>query len=208
MPAAVSAKTAVVVCAVGIFALQRMSGAGLGAASLLLVAVALCFVRERLWPLMRRSRFLFLAVAVLYAFSTPGTLLWASQYRWGPTIEGLSLALLHCSRLAGLIACVALLLGLYSRQSLLGGLYACVRPLTCLGVRVERLVLRALLSFEFVSEEKPARGLITRVLASEAPSTGGIAVPLHVELTPWSRIEIGYLVGALILVECAVRWSQ
>lgn len=185
-----------------------MSSLGLAATSLLLVLFAGCLVKERLWALMRRSRFLFLALALLYAFSTPGTLIWVTDIRTSPTVEGLSLALLHSLRLLGLIACVALLLGSYPRQSLISGLYACAQPLGWIGVPLERLVVRVALAFEVVSQGQGGQNIRDWVRASEEADSSPFAEPIGIELKPWAWSDLAWVLGMLVFAECAVRWSQ
>lgn len=118
----------------------------------LALMLALTLARARSLRLLRRVRVLMIAIAVLFAWFTPGEAVFAGWPQLGPTREGVTLALLHAARLAAVVCAVALLLERLPVARLVGGLYALARPFTVLGLPAERLALRLLLVLRFVDE--------------------------------------------------------
>lgn len=89
--------------------------------------VALLVAPAHLWRLLRRLRWLFLAVLITFAFGTPGRLL-IPDLPAGPTVEGLSAALHATARLAAMAACVALLFRMLPLRPLAGALHRLLHP--------------------------------------------------------------------------------
>jgi hypothetical protein len=203
----ISAKLALVSCAVGVLTLQRLGGAAMLLLCAVLLLVAVVVSRERLLALLRRSRFLFLAMLLLYSFGTPGTRLLLSDYLPVPTVEGLSLAALHCSRLAGLIAAVALLVTTYARSSLLGAFYSCALPFLYLGAKSDRLVVRASLALDLVSQAAAGQGFRSWLIDSRSDLEGPREAVI-LEVTPWSRLDVVCVLFLMLLSEAVVRWCQ
>ena len=184
MTGAASSKVAVLACVIGVVTLHRLGGVALASAGVVLLVWAVWLAQERLSALMRRSRFLFVAMLVLYSFATPGSRLWLSDYLPSPTIEGLSLSLVYCIRLAGLIACVAMLTSIYPRPSLLGAFHACAVPLGRVGFPTRKLVIRAALALELVSEMAPGRSFKDWLTAPSEASVMSACKPLQLETVP------------------------
>jgi energy-coupling factor transporter transmembrane protein EcfT len=134
----------------GVMLLQTLPAVALLPAVSACLAVALLLARRRCLRLLRRVRFLLLAIVVLFAWFTPGEALLAGWPQLSPSREGAFLALQHAARLVGVIAGVALLLEVLPRERLVGGMYALCRPLALLRVSPERLALRLLLVLRYV----------------------------------------------------------
>lgn len=134
----------------GVSLIQLLPGA------LLVPAVALClaaggvFARVRMLRLVRRIRFLLLAIVVLFAWFTPGEAAIVDLPLLSPTREGALLALEHGGRLIAVVCCVALLLEALPPARLVSGMYVMCRPLALIGVPPERLALRLLLVLHYV----------------------------------------------------------
>ena len=109
-----------------------------------------------LYGLLRRSRWIILAILVLFGWMTPGMpLTWLP----GATSDGLQQAGEQLARLLVSIAMVSVLLSRLDQTSLLTGCYGLVAPLSWLGVDVDRLVMRLALTLrrlELSSELDPA----------------------------------------------------
>jgi energy-coupling factor transporter transmembrane protein EcfT len=114
--------------------------------------------RVRFLRLLRRVRVLLIAIAVLFAWFSPGEALFHDWPRLGPTREGLALAVLHAARLIAVVCAVAVLLERLSLQRLVGGLHAISRPLRLIGVPPERLALRLLLVLRYVEASPRGEG--------------------------------------------------
>lgn len=131
---------------------QLLPPALLGGALLLVGSLALLLARTRTLRLLRRVRVLMLAIAVLFAWFTPGEAMFVELPSLGPTREGLMLALLHGARLAVVVCAVALLLERLPVERLVAGLYALGRSLAVFGLPAERFALRLLLVLRYVDE--------------------------------------------------------
>jgi energy-coupling factor transport system permease protein len=129
-------------------------------------------VRHAAWRLLRRMRWLFLSIAVIYLWLTPGAPLIpgvGSFTAWLPTVDGLWLGALRISALALMAAAAGLLLAVTSRDEMLGALRWLLAPLGRLRFPDERFAVRAVLSLEAVTRMQ------TRVRAAlaEAADTAG-----------------------------------
>lgn len=131
---------------------QLLPPAPLSGVLLAVAALALLLAPARTLRLLRRVRMLMLAIAVLFAWFTPGEAVFVDWPRLGPTREGLMLALLHGARLAVVVCAVALLLERLPVDRLVAGLYALGRSLSVFGLPAERFALRLLLVLRYVDE--------------------------------------------------------
>lgn len=159
---------ATVLLAWGVFALllQELPPAALGAAVAILLPAAWWRAPGRCRSLLRRARWLFLSIVILFAFATPGRPLLA-----GVTAEGLALAAEHGCRLALLLASLAVLHEFLGNAGLLSGLHALLAPLSLWRNLRERIVARLMLVLDFV-ENGPGEGGWRAWLSD--PPVGGV----------------------------------
>lgn len=139
------------------------------------VAAGTCYPTLR--RLVRRIRFLLLAILILFAWMTPGQAFITFWTTLGPSREGLALAVAHGLRLLGVVALVALLLGRGGRDFLVSGLYALMAPCSLFGLSRDRLAVRLLLVLR--NAENPPSGGWRHWLDPDLPSAE--AAPLHVQ---------------------------
>src|SRR3569833_940968 len=105
-------------------------------------------------PMMRRMRWLWLSLVVIYFWFTPGVAVvpvpdaWAA---WVPTVEGLALGALRIAALASMVATV-LLLHFTPREQLFAALHWLTAPLGLFGVSRERVAVRVALTLAAVAE--------------------------------------------------------
>lgn len=130
--------------------LQRLPPQWLGWLILLLGLASLITARERALRLLRRIRVLLLAIVVLFAWFTPGTLVIVDFPALSPTVEGMTLAFEHAGRVVAVVLCVALLMQFLPSERLVGALYALLRPFERMGLPAGRIAVRMLLVLEFV----------------------------------------------------------
>lgn len=142
--------------ALAVVGVQRLSGFALLLALCLLFGVALGSPGNALAKLLKRSRFLFIALFVLFAFFSPGTALLRDLPSLSPTLEGLELAAIHLGRLMCVIALVAILLARMKPSRLVGGMVTLLGPLRIVGLSPERLAVRLSLVLEL--SQVPADG--------------------------------------------------
>ncbi|MDT8384103.1 MAG: hypothetical protein RRB22_06780 [Gammaproteobacteria bacterium] len=112
--------------------------------------------------MLKRLRWLFLSIFVIYLFFTPGVLLWP-ELVWGPTREGVLLGLSRIAVLVLLVAAVNVLLTSTGQDEFLGAIHWCLRPLSWIGVSHERLAVRISLTLESVSAVRAAYRRESRV---------------------------------------------
>lgn len=182
-------------------ALQLLPPAALAAALAACALAALALARTRTGRLVRRVRVLLLAIAILFAWFTPGEAAVHAWPRLGPTREGLALAAVHAGRLLAVVCAVGILLERLPLPRLVGGLYALARPLRFIGVAPVRLALRLLLVLRYA--EASPRGSASldwkHWLADEADGETDAPVVLHRErLGAAEALLAGALFAALL----------
>lgn len=146
----------------------RMLAAG-GVVLLLTGAVALMQQRDFEWSsllgMLRRVRWLLLAMLILYGWFTPGDPLLPSLGDWSPSLTGVRLGLLRVVALAAIVVAVYLLLITTPRGDLVGGLLWFGRPLRRLGIDDRRFAVRLVLALEAVPQ---VQGLARAALETDA----------------------------------------
>jgi hypothetical protein len=118
---------------------------------LLLYALAGIPSPATLAHMIKRLRWLLLAILLVYGWWTPGVSLWPAAAALSPTMDGLYLGMLRVMALLAIIAAVHLLLQSTPREELLPAIMQLIRPLTTRHVR-ERIAVRTLLSIEAVTQ--------------------------------------------------------
>lgn len=93
------------------------------------IMAALVFAPIRFIRLLRRLRWLLLAVMLTFAFGTPGRLV-VADFTFGPTFEGLTAALHSITHLVAMAASVAVLLNGLSPARLTGAIHRLIHPLS------------------------------------------------------------------------------
>ena len=172
----------------------------------LAVALATAFlfapVRHEAWRLLRRTRWLMAVLLLTYAYTLPGTPLWAPLEWASPTVEGLAGGALRVVRLALMIAGLAVLLATTARPRLIYGLYGLARPLAWFGLDRRAFAVRLGLTLDYVEHApKPARWL-DALRAPPPDETGPATYTLHAER--WqacdSAVILAGLLGVLIVL--------
>lgn len=99
--------------------------------------------------MLKRLRWLFLSILVVYLFFTPGVLL-LPDVLWGPTQEGLLQGLFRVAVLVLIVAAVNVLIGSTGQTEFLSAVSWCLQPLSWLGLSHERLAVRISLTLAAV----------------------------------------------------------
>lgn len=100
----------------------------------------------------RRMRWLFLSMFMIYAFATPGELIPYFPPDFAPTYEGLLSGLIQVERLLIALAALSLLLLRSSKEEMMLGLYMLLTPFRLAGLNVERFAARLMLTLDYVEE--------------------------------------------------------
>lgn len=192
-----------VLLAVALQALRPVWLAGAGAS---LVAAALAVSPQRFHTLLRRTRWIMLSLFIIYGYVTPGEALWAQLGALSPTREGLLGGVLQLGRLVFALAGLAVLLGLLTRQQLMGGIYALASPLRLFGIPPGRIAVRLALTLHYAEsamQEKLTdwRAGLARI---EAPDTDG-AEPVALTVPPFN-LRDGLLLAAGGLLLALALW--
>lgn len=135
--------------------LQSLVGFSLESLAAIIVVVAMVVARGRAIRMMRRARWLFLALALVFAWATPGRFLWPDLAWMSPTAEGVGLAIEHALRLLGTLMLVVVLLELTPREGMLAGLYVLSAPVALLGMARSRAAVRLALVLRYIDQGLP-----------------------------------------------------
>lgn len=112
----------------------------------------LCLKNMAFLYAVRRMRWLFLSLLIIYAFGTPGELIPLFPVNFSPTFEGLQLGWLQIEKLLIALAALSLLLISSSREHMLLGLYMLLMPFKFIGLNIERFAARLMLTLDYVEE--------------------------------------------------------
>lgn len=110
--------------------------------------------------MLRRIRWLLLAILILYGWFTPGTALLPVLGGWSPVQEGLQEGVLRVIALLAIVAAVYLLLASTPRGALVGGLLWYGVPLRRLGLDDRRFAVRLVLALEAVPQVQTLAGAV------------------------------------------------
>lgn len=193
---------------------------GVTAAGLL---VALGVARPAPRPVLRplwRLKWVALALAVFYAWGSPGHLVWPALAGWSPTVEGLTEAAVRLSGLATVAVGAGLLMQTTATPSLVAAIAWLATPLQPLGLDRDRLALRLVLVMEWATalRRRPlptvtATGRVARAAElaiahlreTLAWAESGPATPWTLPATGWPPVvQWLWPLGALVLLAAAM----
>lgn len=133
--------------------IQFVSPQSLAVVTMVLALVASGYCAGRSARLVRRIRYLLLAIVVVFAGFTPGEALIAAWPELSPSREGVVLALEHVGRILSVVLCVSILMQAMPNSRLVGGLHALLRPFEVFGFPADRVAVRTLLVLDYVNSE-------------------------------------------------------
>jgi len=171
-----------------------------------LCVLALVYLRASLsirecWALMRRMRWFFLSILVIYFWFTPGRAFspGLSNSLWFPSVDGVELGLIRVASLVLIIAAVSALLQSTRREQLFTAIYSLVVWTRYLGLSPERFAVRSTLTLEAMAKVQemiaakksgiePAATVKARI-ENLAGATSGVFIAVYnnaqqAELTP------------------------
>lgn len=120
-------------------------------------ALGAAYAPARSARLVKRVRFIVLAIVILFAGFTPGEALLIDWPRLSPSREGVLLAYEHAARVVVVVLLVSLMLERLPPQRLISAIHALMRPFAALGLSADRIAVRTLLVLRFVEAEKPPK---------------------------------------------------
>lgn len=167
----------------------------------MLVLLAFRLHERRLFELVYRARWILLSLMVIYAYATPGDELWHGSF--APSRQGIEEGGLQLLRLLSVLAGLAILLTLLTRDKMIGGIYVLLHPLRYLGVAPQRVAVRLALTLHYAEtamRETAAdwRGTIAAALA--AGKAEDVQITLHMPSPNWGDAlllfaAIGLMIG-------------
>jgi energy-coupling factor transporter transmembrane protein EcfT len=139
----------------GLAFLQLLSLAALLSAVAGCTLAALALAPRRGWRLLKRVRFLLLAIVVLFGGFTPGEALFVNWPIVSPSREGAVLALEHAARIVAVVMCVAVLMERLPVHRMVSAIHALLRPFEAFGFPASRVAVRLLLVLRLVESGAP-----------------------------------------------------
>lgn len=137
----------------GVAGLQQLGLSATLIATVAALAIGWVVNSALLNRLLFRSRWLFLTMLILFLWSTPGVRLPAPWDGMGMTREGLEFAVEHASRLAAMLALLAILLSRLDHRAIVSGLYLLLRPLSGFANLRRSVAVRLTLTLEEAAEK-------------------------------------------------------
>lgn len=163
----------------GFFLVQTLPLFFLAGLAVILFALAWWMGRLLLFKTLRRSRWLFLTLFILFLWMTPGVLI--GPVYLGLTVDGVQAAAEHGLRLLAVLLVLTLLLVSLPRTRLVEGLYVLIQPLTCLGINTQQIATRLMLTLEMIGGDEKMRW--HDFLDGAAEGTMGANASSHTPLT-------------------------
>lgn len=102
----------------------------------------------------KRFKWFFLVMMIIFAFNTPGEHLATWPFSLSPTYEGLLAACTQILRICVMLAALSLIMAANTRQQLISGFYFIFSPLKHLGFEVERFAARLWLTLHYVELQR------------------------------------------------------
>ena len=124
-------------------------------------------------PLLRRMRWFFLSILIIYWWLTPGEALWRGAPDWLPTADGVVEGLHRVVILVLLICALRLVFWDVARDALVAAIYRLLWPLSSIGLSRERVAVRLILVFETVdSVQGVVRDAVAAARSAHSPRLG------------------------------------
>ena len=161
--------------------------------------------RVQFFQLIRKTRWILLSLLLIYAYASPGVLVWSNMGVMSPKIEGLYFGAIQLARLIIVLSGLAILLALITRFQLIVALYTWFKPLALIGVSRQRLAVRLALTLSYAESSVEStqvnwQGSIESMLTLVANESEYVELELiHLKL-------IDYLVATMMTVVVFGAW--
>lgn len=119
---------------------------------LILFAYATWLARSSFLRVVKRMKWLFISIFIIYAFSTPGEYIQYLPANVAPTFEGCFLGVVQIAKLLIALAVLSILFTTSSKEQLMIGLHLLLSPLNLLGLNTNKFTARLLLTLDYVEE--------------------------------------------------------
>jgi len=132
--------------------MSYLSNAFLLLVSLTLFTYATWLAQSSFLRVVKRMKWLFISIFIIYAFSTPGEYIRYIPVSVAPTVEGCTLGVMQIAKLLATLAILSILFVTSSKEQLMLGLHILLSPLNLLGLKTDRFTARLLLTLDYVEE--------------------------------------------------------
>ena len=132
--------------------LQYLSASSIAVLCGLICLLAAVLNLPHFSQLIKRMRWLFLSLLLVYAYATPGEYLAFLPSNVAPSFEGLHLGLMQIAKLLIAVASLSALFASTNKSQLMAGLWTLLSPLRLVGLNVERFTVRMLLTLHYVEQ--------------------------------------------------------
>ncbi|MCG6968266.1 MAG: energy-coupling factor transporter transmembrane protein EcfT [Gammaproteobacteria bacterium] len=123
------------------------------------------------WQMLRRMRWLFLSMLVIYLWFTPGRVVLPLLANYSPTWQGVQMAGYRIGSLIAIVVAVNIIIKSTPKELITGALLWLLTPLRVVGLPHERLAVRIVLTFNMISEIQYEYDLLKR--SNSASETDG-----------------------------------
>ena len=155
----------------------------------------------RSFNLLRRARWLFVGIVLIYAYQLPGPAM-IDGWTWGPSQIGIEAGVMQAWRLAAMLLLIDLLLLRLPVEALLSGLYVLLSPLKGLGFSVEAVSVRLGLTLKALAQGAQ-RGLVNLSLAIAEARAADLPATVTIHRYPWRLADSASVVSVFLLA----AWS-
>jgi energy-coupling factor transporter transmembrane protein EcfT len=125
------------------------------------------------WQMLKRMRWLFLSMLVVYFWFTPGKEVFSALENFSPSWQGIQVGCLRIGSLVMIVTAVNIIIKSTSTELMTGGLLWLLAPLRYVGLPYERLALRIVLTFNMISEIQYEFDLLKRAKSDERVVNNG-----------------------------------
>ena len=151
----------------------------------------------------KRFKWFFLVMMVIFAFNTPGEHIASWPFIISPTYEGLTAGLTQTLRICVMLAAISLIIATNTRQQLISGFYFTFSPFKYLGIEVERFAARLWLTLHYVElqhNNSTSQDLIGRLKEMTNLQSNPIDEDVSIQFKRPQFGLIDYAVIALLLI--------
>jgi energy-coupling factor transporter transmembrane protein EcfT len=125
------------------------------------------------WQMLKRMRWLFLSMLVVYFWFTPGKEVFPLLADFSPSWQGIQLGSLRIGSLVVIVTALNIIIKSTTTELMTGGLLWLLAPLRSIGLPHERLALRIVLTFNMISEIQYEFDLLKRAKSEGESNAGG-----------------------------------
>ena len=119
---------------------------------LILSVYAIWLSQSDFLRVVKRMKWLFISIFIIYAFSTPGEYIQHIPVGVAPTIEGCVLGCVQIAKLLVALATLSILFATSSKGQLMIGLHLLLLPLNLISLNTNKFTARLLLTLDYVEE--------------------------------------------------------